>query len=357
MRYLSIADLYNLRKVNKCYNNILRKTITNDKIIDDINSRLASIFGYDLWPKMKKNLFEIGAVLSGSFIIQCILGEHWDESDIDLYIPCKCCETTRCLCSWERSHRGSSTCRCCINLQSIFVSTSREDLEVTSFDYTFLCNNMMIQTIKLQKKVQFIHILPTTFGNTDNEKFAYICKNFDFDICMSLYNFGDKLYVKNLDNILNRNIILYNVNENLEKRMAKYIARKFRVINDVGFLKRYLDFNYFNSDKKRYYWSNVNLKEVLCIFGYQINSNTTYRIKKIVSIGRPEGDIIIHTNVKVIFKYLKTLDRYSRENVLEREKRKRKLDLKVDDTDKLSEMIEIYKRQFARILLSTNTFI
>jgi hypothetical protein len=53
--------------------------------IYEINRRLGKIFGDELYG-FKNAMQEANALISGSFIIQCILGEHWPGSDVDVYI-------------------------------------------------------------------------------------------------------------------------------------------------------------------------------------------------------------------------------------------------------------------------------
>ena len=57
-------------------------------IIKEINSRLFEIFKNKL-SDFKKSLVSTGAMISGSFILQCILNEKWRKYDIDIYLPIK----------------------------------------------------------------------------------------------------------------------------------------------------------------------------------------------------------------------------------------------------------------------------
>jgi hypothetical protein len=54
--------------------------------MNKINNRLLSIFGNRL-PALKKIMQKTGCVISGSFIIQCLLDETWKNTDIDFYVP------------------------------------------------------------------------------------------------------------------------------------------------------------------------------------------------------------------------------------------------------------------------------
>jgi hypothetical protein len=87
IEHLSLRDIYSLRFVNS----IFRKRINKELIIKIIKIRierkLQDILGphYD---QFVENMIENKAILSGSFILQCILDEEW-YSDIDIYVDLK----------------------------------------------------------------------------------------------------------------------------------------------------------------------------------------------------------------------------------------------------------------------------
>lgn len=55
-------------------------------IMNKINARLEKIFGNDV-SDLKKSMQMLGCVISGSFVLQCMLDEEWKGSDIDFYVP------------------------------------------------------------------------------------------------------------------------------------------------------------------------------------------------------------------------------------------------------------------------------
>jgi hypothetical protein len=77
---LDESDVYNLNTIF----NFSNDGPTN-QYIDTIVDRLKSIFGSD-YQKFKKSMQFSEAAISGSFIIQCILGETWVDTDIDIYV-------------------------------------------------------------------------------------------------------------------------------------------------------------------------------------------------------------------------------------------------------------------------------
>jgi hypothetical protein len=83
--YLDIKDLYNLSLVNQQLYHKINEKYIQTHIKYRITNSLKKIFGDDY------NLFtsamnKAKAVISGSFLIQTILNEKWENSDIDIYV-------------------------------------------------------------------------------------------------------------------------------------------------------------------------------------------------------------------------------------------------------------------------------
>jgi len=55
-------------------------------LINKINARLEKIFG-DRLSDLKKLMQKLMCIISGSFVLQCMLDEEWRGSDIDFYVP------------------------------------------------------------------------------------------------------------------------------------------------------------------------------------------------------------------------------------------------------------------------------
>lgn len=79
-------DLWLLAQTCHYYNKLIIKDTLTESLLNQINKRLYYIFGDNL-SIFKEEMKNNNAVISGSFIIQCILGEYWKDSDIDIYIP------------------------------------------------------------------------------------------------------------------------------------------------------------------------------------------------------------------------------------------------------------------------------
>jgi len=85
-KYISIKDIYCLSLVNKTLHKRLDETYIMNGIKDRITLRLQKIFSVGDYKTFTDIMEKSRAILSGSFIIQCILNEYWDNSDIDIYV-------------------------------------------------------------------------------------------------------------------------------------------------------------------------------------------------------------------------------------------------------------------------------
>jgi hypothetical protein len=85
---ISAADIHNLVQTCKKYKNSVTRRHIETSIINSINNRLRKIFE-DKFEDFKNVLKKTGSVISGSFIIQCILDEYYDDSDVDIFVPIK----------------------------------------------------------------------------------------------------------------------------------------------------------------------------------------------------------------------------------------------------------------------------
>ncbi len=68
----------------------IKELILNDYFVLDFNKKIEerlSLVFKERYPNFKSLMKETGCFISGSFIVQCILGETWNNSDIDIYVP------------------------------------------------------------------------------------------------------------------------------------------------------------------------------------------------------------------------------------------------------------------------------
>src|SRR3990172_4731194 len=83
---LTPIALFNLRRTNQHFNTRITDVMIVKNIAKQIILRLKHIFG-DKLSEFKQILQETKAVITGSFIIQCVLDVYWKDSDIDIFIP------------------------------------------------------------------------------------------------------------------------------------------------------------------------------------------------------------------------------------------------------------------------------
>lgn len=222
--YIDKVDFYTMRVISKSFyklfiNNIIKSTFFR------IKNRLKYIFKDNI-NKFFNILEENKAIISGSFILSCILNEEYKcelnyNSDIDIYIYNKDEELDNNfspICNFlyeDCSFKDSSATRGCYDefTEISFVRT------YTNFQYTKHCNKVT--------KFDVINVNKEDVKGTIN-------KVFDFDILKNLFYISNGkliLNVNDLGNIL-RKIINFNSTLNLEstiQRMNKYKNRGFTV--------------------------------------------------------------------------------------------------------------------------------
>lgn len=86
IQYMSPKDVLNIINSSIECKKIIKYYHFHQIILKEINRRLKLIFK-DYYDEFKKQLQDNQAIISGSFILQCILGEDWEDSDVDIYVP------------------------------------------------------------------------------------------------------------------------------------------------------------------------------------------------------------------------------------------------------------------------------
>lgn len=83
--YISVRDIFNLKFVNRSF----RQRITESVIMKIIKTRIErklKVILKNNYDAFVNAMAKSKAILSGSFILQCILNEKWSNSDIDIYV-------------------------------------------------------------------------------------------------------------------------------------------------------------------------------------------------------------------------------------------------------------------------------
>ena len=200
LEYLTPADIYKLSLTNKYYHKHIN---VDEYIMKEIDKRLINIFGDNI-AKFRNLLISVNAVISGSFIIQCILGKRWTDSDIDIFIPYT------------------------LNLDlEDFLLNDMKSIQIwDNYDQKYLLFSEAINyKIKSGQRIQLIRLNEGCF-------IEFMNKSFDFDICKNMYD-TKNIKIKNLYSITHRTVDLQRVyiKENTGVRCNKYHERGFKFIN------------------------------------------------------------------------------------------------------------------------------
>jgi hypothetical protein len=212
LHHLNIVELYRLKLTCKQYNQSITKDMLDKLVISKITARFQDkIFDLEIQTFIK----QYNCFISGSSIIQSILDEHYDDSDIDIYVPI--------------AHKNLIKVNQFKNFQ-ITNDTNRHYRSLSSGDIK-ICRVVDYQSDK-GNKIQLIYV---KIKNNRQSIIDYLAGFFDFDICKNFYRFND-IYIKNLYQILNKELHfkldndLWNINKTLG-RINKYQSRGFKLIN------------------------------------------------------------------------------------------------------------------------------
>lgn len=161
-----------------------------------------------------------GAIISGSFVLQCYLNELWTNSDVDIFCPV------------QSKYELENT-----TIHIIFTQLFQAQFKVLSQPngyYKGMSNRVFSvydYTLPNGQKIQVIYYKP----RYAESPFRYICDQFDFDFCkgaMGISSNGQS-WIKNYsdESIINRTTV-YSVTsthsaEGTLKRKDKYVARGF----------------------------------------------------------------------------------------------------------------------------------
>lgn len=229
INYLDVKEINNLKMVHPNFNKNLTRSYLEKLIILKIKKRLKFIFK-DHYQEFMIN-FNDKAIISGSFIIQCILNENWN-SDIDIFIPINGVKQ-------QMTEHGNLLTDIEIFLNKYYKFSDYYAANRYSTDIGPQINWIRNYSITDEFKIQTIQLNM----EYDNKKiYDYLDESFDFDICKNLYSFSnnqDIIKIKNLQQILNKKIefkITENVGSTL-KRYKKYKNRGFKFNN----IKNYFD--------------------------------------------------------------------------------------------------------------------
>lgn len=213
-KYLQPKDLYNIKCTNKAYNEIINKKIIMSSIKTIIFQRLTEYFG-DLTTHFINLLQENNGIISGSFLVQCILNEYWDDTNINIYIPDK---------------KGSEEFTAIENF--IYNDLKWKWKNGTGYDRDIVSDKISFVRDYKNKKNQKLHIIHLDTDNNIDSLYNFVHDTFDFDIVKNIYS-KDYLRICNLHDILTKQTkfkYAYRLGSTI-KRYNKYKQRGFHFIN------------------------------------------------------------------------------------------------------------------------------
>lgn len=209
LNHLGVVELCCLKLTCKQFNETISQDSINKLIIINIKTRLKNYV--DDYEEFQQFLMKTNAFISGSFIIQSILDQHYKDSDLDIYVPF----------AYKRNK--------IINFKNFTItkqsgSYRNEDAsDIKIYHVTdYQCNN---------KKMQLIYVKI----NSDRQSIInYLTEYFDLDICKNFYRLND-LYIHNLSQIVSQKLYFnirntsWNPIKSIE-RVNKYQNRGFEII-------------------------------------------------------------------------------------------------------------------------------
>jgi len=84
-KYLNSKDILHLGLSNRKLRSKLNLLYIHPQVKKRVSERLKTIFG-EYYEEFVNDMIITKGIISGSFIIQCVLNEFWDNSDIDIYV-------------------------------------------------------------------------------------------------------------------------------------------------------------------------------------------------------------------------------------------------------------------------------
>jgi hypothetical protein len=226
---MSMKDLYSLsRTCNYYYNNIINVYIKN-KVLTEIDRRLKNVFGFHL-DKFKQILHNINGVITGSFILQCILNVEWNDTDIDIFVPV----------DGDYMNKKDNN-----NERNILYYFMTDTLLYQGDTHACNYGNELnkIQCISTYGKDGMPYRIQITFVDVErniNTLCDYMNDNFDFEICKNVY-YNNDIHFYRINDILSKktNFQVSNRLGSSISRAKKYIKRGFEFSSEDGKINIY----------------------------------------------------------------------------------------------------------------------
>ncbi len=233
--------------------------IFKESIIRKIDNFFRDYFS-DHYDEFRTEMIKNKAVVSGSFILQIILNETWENSDIDIYIPIKGVPITYTDAGKPKTSLEdffyTTTLHLCPSFcpgysvspitQILYVRDYRQpDPEINNMHNFLTHRNYYDLNGKSNSKITFQTIILDVSPNYQLVK-EHIHGNFDFDICKNIFYYDDNgshLSVYKASHIIDKKTIFSFNSSTLDPlaRYVKYKTRGFSFNNEGEIFKMIID--------------------------------------------------------------------------------------------------------------------
>jgi hypothetical protein len=205
----------------KKYNKTITKENIKKNTVDEINRRLRIIFGDDCMELMQI-LREGGAIISGSFIIQCMLGETWKNATIII--------------------KSATPEFSCVSILHSEKYESLDSIREFMAKYRRMPSKKQPECVVTKYEVNKI---PVELILLESYKFCHLDKKNTYNVA------SDNLLVNNMQDIFTKCIKLYSNSGN--------------IVDSKFFSKMYLrGFKFYKSNNDRTILSNADIYQLMC---------------------------------------------------------------------------------------------
>ncbi len=247
--YLSLTDVFRLSLVNGVLFRRMNKEYFYNIIRTRIETRLRKILGKNFLPFIKM-MVRTRAVLSGSFIHQCVYDESWDNSDIDIYVGKRNQDKTmidflKTISAYSDTDYGELYKKAfdtIVNITNHYIDhknvISLDDIDIikknedNNYDYYYYNKNNPIYQAKERIKNQCVKIQLVCIKTNEKYDLWNHIQNTGFDVCKNMVyydkNLNMKLQIYNYKELIFRRstFVIQNISD-FYYRIDKYTKRGF----------------------------------------------------------------------------------------------------------------------------------
>lgn len=223
---LNPIDLFMLKLTNKYFMRKINRDIVFRQILISINHRLTDIFG-DKVAKFKEIMIQTRSVISGSFIIQCVLNEYWENSNINIFVSGW--DEPNLPPSMENFFCGEMKRRTAYLIRDAYITyMSMSDIKISDHIIFMSDNELNINVAKIN--------IDSNYTKLTN----FLFDSFDFDICKNAYyinNGQETLTICSLTDIFTRHT-KFKFSHHLYGtiyRYDKYVKRRFCIEKNIQY--------------------------------------------------------------------------------------------------------------------------